>query len=311
MNCLVTGAAGFIGGALTKKLVGEGHHVKAVIHNKKPNFFHKNVEYVQANITDLSSLKKINDRYDAVFHCAAYVKDFGYKKNFIKINLEGTKNIVKICPDIKCFIYLSHILYESDNQYGNYTLSKYLAEQYLQKKYKKDKFPVVIIRPGNVYGPCATTWVLRPLHAINRNKILLIDKGKGIFHHTYIDNLIDAIMIAVKNPNICGQTFDITDGDHSITWYRYFNDLAKIANKKPINKNISKKTALIIARLMVFIYYITGIKPIITPTAVNILTNKKEISINKAKEILNYQPKIDYNKGIIEVKKWLLEEKIV
>ena len=93
MKCLVTGAGGFIGGSLVKRLVNEGHDVKALIHKTKPKDFTKKAEYIQGDITDFSSIKSIFKDIDVVFHCAAYVKDYGPKKYFYKINVEGTKNV--------------------------------------------------------------------------------------------------------------------------------------------------------------------------------------------------------------------------
>ena len=311
MKCLVTGAAGFIGNALTKRLVEDGHQVKAVIHTDKPKLSLDRVEYIIADITDASSLENIECNCDVVFHCAAFVKDFGPKNMFNKVNVEGTKNIVELCKNTRCFIYLSHSRYESNNQSGYYSRSKYQAEQYLLDRYKQEKFPVVIIRPGNVYGPDAATWVLRPLHAIQKNRISLIENGSGVFHHTYIGNLIDALIAVMKEPNAIGESFDITDGDHFVTWSIYLNDLAEIAGRKPIKKNMSKITAYTLSKLMMILYKVTRIKPLLTPTAVQIFTNKTEISIKNAEKILGYKPKIDYKEGMKQVARWLHEENIV
>ena len=90
MNCLVTGATGFIGTALIKRLINEGHQVKALIHNTPANFKEKNVKYIRGDITDIKALKSIASDVDFIFHCAAIVKDYGSKKDFIKVNVEGT-----------------------------------------------------------------------------------------------------------------------------------------------------------------------------------------------------------------------------
>jgi len=311
MKCLVTGAAGFIGNALTKRLVEEGHQVKAIIHKNKPKSLGDRVEYITADITSASSLENIECDCDVVFHCAALVKDFGSKNMFDAVNIEGTKNIVELCKNTKCFVYLGHIHYESDNRSGYYFISKYQAEQYLLDKCKQENFPVVIIRPGNVYGPGATTWVLRPLQAIQKNRISLIEKGSGIFQHTYIDNLVDALLVVMKRHSAIGETFDIIDGDHFVTWKQYLNDLAEIAGKKHINKNMSKTTAYILSRFMMILYRFTRFKPLLTPTAVQIFINKKEISIKKAEKILEYMPKIDYEQGMKQVQRWLRKENLV
>ncbi|MFO7677750.1 MAG: NAD(P)-dependent oxidoreductase [Thermoplasmatota archaeon] len=305
MKVLVTGASGYIGGNLTKKLASEGYYVHALIHKKQSALSNNsNIEYLSADITDPKSLQKITDTYDAVFHCAALVKDYGPQKDFININVQGTHNIAQACKNTKCFVYLGHSHYESNQKLGYYSQSKYQAEKELLQQYHQHKFPVVIIRPGNVFGPGATIWVTRLLKAIQQNRITLIDNGKGIFHHTYIDNLIDALLLTINNKKAIGQTFDITDGDHQITWNQYLNDLAAIINKPPITKNISKKTAKILSKIFVQFSLLTKKPPLLSPTAVSILTNTNKISIEKAQTILGYTPKISYETAIKRIQEW-------
>jgi len=313
MKCLVTGAAGFIGSALVKRLAKEGYEVKALIHKTKPNSHDKNIEYVSGDITEIESIKHFFKDVDFVFHCAAIVKDYGPKKFFYKINLEGTKNLVKISEEfgIKKFIFLSHIRYESEKSGNYYSYTKALAEQYLIEKYKQSNFPVIIIRPGNVYGPGATTWVLRPLKSIKENKISLIDNGNGIFLHTYIDNLLDAIIAALKEPKALGEIIDITDGDNSTTWGEYFNTIAKLAGKPNIKRNMSRKTALFVGKSMIFLNKLFRIDPWVTPMAVRVLTNQDKISIEKAKSLLGYNPKIDFQEGMKRVEIWLKKENYI
>ena len=311
MKCLVTGATGFIGSVLTKRLERDGHSVKAMIHNKKPKYMDDAVHYISADLTNPTSLKSLIDDIDVVFHCAALVKDYGSKRDFFKINVEGTKILANLCKNnIKRFVFLSHIQYESEKPSSYYTWSKIQAENYLLKKYENEKFPSVIIRPGNVYGPGATIWVLRPVQEIKSNRISFINGGTGIFHHTYIDNLLDALLAAMENHNAIGKSFDITDGDHSIAYGTYFNDIAKLIGKQPITKNYSKNTALFYARLQILKHTFFKIEPLITPTSVNILTNNKKISIEKAKQILGYQPKVNYSEAMKQIKRWLQEENL-
>lgn len=310
MRCLVTGAAGFIGNALVKRLVKEGYEVIGLIHKTKPKDYEQKAEYVEGDITDLESIKIFFKDVDFVLHCAALVKDYGPKESFYKINLEGTKNLVRICEEIgiKKFIFLSHIRYESEKSVGYYSETKALAEQYLKEKYKQNGFPAIIIRPGNVYGPGATTWVIRPYKSIQKNRIALVDHGSGIFQHTYIDNLLDAIVAALKEPKAIGETIDITDGDNSVTYREYFNTLARIAGKPHIKRNMSKNVALFVSKLMMFLNKVFRIKPWVTPMAVKIFTNQHKVSIEKAKQILNYKPKVDYSIGIKRVEDWLKKE---
>jgi len=313
MNCLVTGATGYIGNSLIQRLCHEDNKVIGLIHKTKPNFLNKNVKYVYGDITDKSSFENFINDVNVIFHCAALVNDFGKKEEFNKINYEGTKNIVEVCNKntIKRFVYLGHIRFESYNRFDFYSLSKYKAEQYLIDKHKKEKFPVVIIRPGHVYGPGATNWVIRIIKAINNERIALINSGNGIFHHLYIDNLIDALISAMNEKKVIGKQINITDGDNSINWKTYINDLAKMIDKKPINKNISKRKALMLSNIMIIFYFMVKIKPWITPTVVEMLTNQKKISINNAKILLKYQPRINYSDAMTRIENWIKEEKVI
>jgi nucleoside-diphosphate-sugar epimerase len=308
MKCFVTGAAGYIGSSLVHRLINEGHEVTGLLHHKTPIFAEKKAHYVTGDITIentyIAALKDI----EVIFHCAAYVKDYGSYTYFKKINFEGTQKIASLSLklNISRFINLGHIQHET-NQYDFYNETKKQAEYFLQDLYKKEGFPFIGIRPGNVYGPGPTTWVIRPLKAIQKNRIALIDHGAGIFHHTYIDNLLDALILAMRTSGIEGKCIDVTDGDSTINWRRYFNDLAEIIGKAPISKNITKNQALFISKFMYLNYLLLRREPWITTPAVYIFSNQKEISIDAAHNLLNYHPNINYQTAINNIKKWIIE----
>lgn len=312
MNCVVTGASGFIGSLLVKRLIQNGHHVRAVLHVSPPRDHDNQVDYVAADLTNPSSVSDLIQEGDVVIHCAALVKDFGSKKEIMNVNLHGTQHLVEACRNkIQRCIFLSHLHNLSTKTLGAYSRSKALAEQYLLQKYHDEHFPVVIIRPGNVYGPGATTWCLRPLQAIQQNRIALIDKGTGLFLHTYIDNLLDALQSALTAPNVEGEVIEITDGDDTTTWRTYLNDLATLAGKPPITRNITKTTATLISQVMMLRYYLFGRAPLLTPTAVRIFTNKKTVPIEKATRLLGYTPEIDYAEGMRRTALWLKTEQYI
>jgi nucleoside-diphosphate-sugar epimerase len=313
MNCLVTGSTGYIGSNLTKRLLHDKHHVIGLIHQRQPNNEHiPNLRYIQADITDLNALDTALSHtvIDIVFHCAAYVKDYGKKKDFYTINYMGTKNLVTISKKlgISRFIYLGHIPTSLKHDY--YSTTKHLAEHYLLHQYTEHNFPVVIIRPGNVFGPGRNLWVGRVLKTIQRNKITLIDNGSGIFHHTYIDNLLDALTAAMIKPKALGNILPVTDDDNSITWGEYLNFLSQLVQNKDIPRSMSKHSAYILSRMSMIFYHIFGLKPIITPLVVYIFSNKSNINIDKTKEILDYQPKVGYDEAIKNIEQWLKKERL-
>ena len=312
MNCLVTGASGFIGSALVKRLTQEGYHVRAVLHTSIPQHRLPGVDYITADMTDPTSLSDLIQDGDVVFHCAALVKDFGSKKTFMNVNFKGTQSLAEACDHkIQRFIFLSHLHQVSTQERGWYSHSKALAEQYLVRKHHQENFPAVIIQPGNVYGPGATTWCLRPLQAIQQGRIALIDHGRGLFLHTYIDNLLDGLLRALTASSIEGEVIQITDGENTTTWKTYFNDLATLAGKKPITRSLSKSTASLISWYMMLRYFLLHKQPLITPTAVRIFTNTEAVSIDKAKKLLRYSPSIGYSEAMQRIADWLKIEQYI
>jgi nucleoside-diphosphate-sugar epimerase len=307
MNCVVTGASGFIGSALIKRLIQDGHHVRAVVHITPPQDRDSRVEYVVADLTNPASLSSLVHHDDVVFHCAALVKDFGSKKEIMEVNLRGTQHLVDACHNkIQRFIFLGHL--HQFTKGGAYSSSKARAEQYLLDQHRTKNFPVVIIRPGNVYGPGATTWCLRPLQAIQHDRIALINNGTGLFLHTYIDNLLDGLISAMTAPQIVGEVIDITDGDNTTTWKTYLNELAALAGKPPIHQTMRKTTASLISTLMMLRYFLFHTDPLVTPFAVRIFTNQQPVSIEKATRLLGYRPSIDYAEGMKRTAHWLTTE---
>ena len=78
-----------------------------------------------------------------------------------------------------------------------------------------------------------------------------------------------------------------------------------MAHKPSISKNLSKRTALFASKLMMIMYKLLRIEPWVTPMAVEVFTNHNIVSIEKAKDILGYTPKIDFREGLKHVEHWL------
>lgn len=296
MKCVVTGSSGYIGGFLVSRLVLEGHEVVGLdcVSPKNPV---EGAEYVRRDISCSDGLSEVLSDAEWVFHCAAVVSDFGPKDKFFSVNVDGTKNVVDACgTSLRRFVFLGHIPYEKKNKSNLYRITKDIALEYLLDCFKKNRFPLVVLRPGNVFGPGRSMWVLRPLSSIKRGRITLIDGGNGIFLHTFVGNLVDALLLAASVDDIEGEVFDITDGDNKTTWGKYINDLASLLGKS-VSLSLPRIVASTIGRLFLMWTKISGSQPFVTPTAVDIFANKEKISIALAEKKLGYSPKVSYNEA--------------
>ncbi len=308
MNVLVTGAAGYIGGHLVQRLLADGHKVIGLVHKFKPSdSSHKRLHYIFADISDYETVKQAVADVDftAVFHCAARVRDYGLWHEFYPVNVAGTQHLLRLCTqrDVNRFVYLGHI--PTSHGADGYSRSKKMAERLVLREQQDSGMPVVIIRPGNVFGPGHSVWVLRLFKAIKKHHVALIDHGQGIFLHTYIDNLGDTLAATLKYSGCVGEIITVTDGDNNTTWEQYLNQLSMWAIGKQISRTISYPMAYFVSRWSMLQFYVLGKKPVLTPLAVDLLTRKNGVSIKQAEELLDYAPRISYSESMKRIEAWL------
>ncbi len=321
---LVTGASGFIGGRLVERLATEESvRVRALVRNtgiagrlgKLP------LEIVKGDLLDPQSLSKAVEGCDLVFHCAALVRETGKKKEFYQINVQGTENILKAALEagVKKFIHLSSVAVYGLNPpdgadentafqpCGNLYCDTKIASEEIVWAYHRDRnLPVVVIRPTNVYGPHSKPWTLRPIKMIKSGKMMLINNGTGLCNYVYIDNLIDAALLATKRDESVGQAYIITDGV-ALPWKEFFGCYAHMAGK-PRMRSVPEQLGKIVALGIEIASKFTGKQPKITRQAVGFLTRKACFSIEKARRELGYRPRFSLKEGMQITEKWLREE---
>jgi nucleoside-diphosphate-sugar epimerase len=320
----VTGGTGFVGTHLVRRLISEGHEVRVLARNpeKARSLFGDQVKVVAGDLGNEDALTECVGGADFVFHLAAHIGYFGRKELFYQTNVEGSKRLLDIAEahNIKRFVFMSTnavIGYKREKVTDESTpysyrsglsgITKIITEKDILERYKKNGFPGVILRPSIIYGPGCYFYILRPLELIKAGKMSLIGGGKGICWHIYIDNLVDAVLQVAEDERAVGEIFTLSDNKIDTTWKEYFNALAEAAGFPPIKKNMPKWLALCLSYMMYALHKTLGIKPLMTPMAVGIMTSESGLSIEKAKKVLNYSPRIDLEEGMKRVGRWLKE----
>ena len=319
---LITGATGFIGRHLSERMLREGRKVKLFCRpeseHKLPPISKESAEIVIGDLRDRDSIDKAVHGVERVFHCAGHVLDWGPEEAFHSTNVQGTEWLLEAAVErkIKRFIHLSSIAvfgvpspaYFDDKSPYNpgkdfYSQSKIESEALVFKYHRDHGLPVVVLRPSVVYG-LGSGWVEEPLRLIRQNRMFLIAGGKGTCHPCYIDNLIDAILLASEHPNAVGQGFIVGD-NKPISFNEFFNHLAKIVGSKPVKKSIP----LPVARIMASIFECThkrlkpGDRPFLTHTAINMLTTQSTLCMDKIRHELNFEPEISVEEGMDQLKR--------
>jgi 2-alkyl-3-oxoalkanoate reductase len=320
---LITGATGFIGRHLAKRLVREGQPVRVLCRKgseaKLPRELAGKVEIRQGDLRDRDSLAAAVRGATRVYHCAAHVSDWGSDESFFTANVQGTRWLLEAAREARVgrFVHLSSIaafgtpapdFFDDASGYGNskdaYSRTKAEGEKVAFELQRTTGLPVTVLRPAVVYGP-GGTWLEEPLAMIEQGKMFLVGGGAGTCHPCYVENLVDAMLLAAQHPAAVGQGFIVTDGE-SLTFRDYFDAIASIAGKPPITRSIPLVAARAMATMLETAARVQGKqeRPLLTHTAIAMITTKSRTSIEKIRRQLGWNPPYTFQQAIEELRRW-------
>lgn len=324
MKTLVTGATGFTGSHLTKKLLIDGHDVSALVRKDSDSSFLQSlgVKLFYGDITDRQSVFNAVQGADWVFHIAAAYRQANLTdKEFWDVNFEGTKNILDTCVKnrVKRLIHCSTIGLVSSVKNppadettpvcpGDvYQESKCAAEFEVLKYVKEKKLPAVVIRPCAIYGP-GDLRLLKMFKMISKKRFFFFGNGKVYFHMVYIDDLVDAFLLAAKKDGAVGEVF-IIGSENFITLKELAEIIAAEFGVPPPKIHLPYKPFETLSALTEWLYKKLKIKkaPPIYRRRVAFFKKSRAFSIDKAKRILGFKPKVDIKTGVHLTAQWYIE----
>ncbi|MEI2579223.1 NAD-dependent epimerase/dehydratase family protein [Scytonema sp. PRP1] len=316
---LITGIGGFIGSRTAELAIAKGIKVcglqDASDKNKKAQNLGAKVIY--GNVTDPATAQKACQGVDIVLHTAEIAKEGGSIDQFREINVSGTINMAQAAKNagVKTFVHISSVLVYGFNypdrvtedgplcgEKNAYCQTKIEAEKALLELNDPANFGIIILRPGDVYGPGSIPWIVRPLLMMRQRLFAYANEGRGVINHTYIDNLIDAIFLAIEKETY-GEIFNVTDGQET-TWKDYFTRLADIAGL-PAPFSLPKDELKLFLQLRYQGQKLFRKQADILPEVVDFMTRPYAYSITKAQKLLNYQPTVDLEEGMRRTHEWV------
>jgi nucleoside-diphosphate-sugar epimerase len=323
-TCLITGATGFVGSHLAEACRERGYAVRALA---RPGSDTNVLERIGAIICrgDLGhpdSVREAVDGADLVFHCAAKVGDWGPVEDYRLINVEGLRTLLEACRGrpLKCFVHLSTLgVYPARNHYGTdeteplpdnhmdgYTQTKVEAEKLALQFHHEHGVPVVVLRPGFIYGPRDRTLLPNLVKNLQAGKVRWLGGGKGALNTIYVENLIDAFFLAVNNPEAVGQVYNLTDGE-TISKRCFIEAIVHgLGLPKPPPIGLPLWLARLVARWMENQARRKGSPkpPRLTQARLKFLGLNLDFSIAKARRELGYQPRITFQQGMEQTLAW-------
>ena len=308
MKALVTGATGFLGKSLVNRLANDGCQVIAIGRNETvgKSIEKPNVEFRIADIRNLTDLELAFSEVDVVFHCAAISSAWGSYDDFYQTNVEGTRNVLQCATKqgVRRLVYVSSTsvyfrfndaldIKETDPTGHNfahaYAKTKYLGEQEVLNC-ESDKMECVIIRPRGIVGSGDNSIMPRVLRVANKGWFPLVRQGDAVIDLTHVENVTEAMILAVKAHGVQGEIFNISN-DEPI-------QVKELLDKVFIKLGLRVRLIpvpyflmLNLARVAESVSRAFGLsEPPITKYGVGLVSKSQILNIDKAKTLLGYQP---------------------
>jgi nucleoside-diphosphate-sugar epimerase len=303
-NFLITGANGFIGKVLIKRLSQDGHLVSALV-RKKIEVPYSNETFLIPSINAKTNWTELLKDRDVVIHLLARVHIMDDKASdplmeFRNINVDVTIALAKEAArqGIKRFVFLSSVKVNgestSDHPFSEtnlvhpqdaYAISKWEAEEALRQISKETGMEIVIIRSPLVYGPNVKANFLKMMQYVKQGIPLPLGSIQNKRSLIGIDNLVDFITTTISHPKAANQTFLISD-DEDISTTNLLRRIGECMEKPARLIPISPK-------ILSFLFKIIGRQDF-----GDRLLGSLEIDITKAKKLLAWSPPLTLNEGL-------------
>ena len=303
-------------------------------------------DFVEGDVTDSDSVDAAVRGCDAVFHCASGGDSYdGFMRTNVDGTdnvLQASQRHA-----VERIVYVSSITVHGSRfpavvdedtptvKTGRgYSDSKVAAEELIRQRIQQDTLPVVVVRPSFVWGPRAGQFTVGLMAAIKAGALRVMDGGGFGCPAVYVDNLVDLLLLAGLKPAAIGQTFLATDGQ-AYTWSEFLNYYAKIVGAPPL-RSLSSSSALTriasvgverlgnllekyqgnpaplwkkVVRRSARILH-TGLmnRGYPDPWYLDLYSNRSEISIDRAHDLLGYNPRFSLQQAMAMTEQWVLDQ---
>jgi 2-alkyl-3-oxoalkanoate reductase len=324
MRILVTGGTGFTGKALVQRLLDQGHEVVALDYKeglKTQELREWGAEVVLGSVTDKDVVRRAMRGVEVVHHLAAAFREMNVPDTYYhEVNVGGTRNVLEtaLAEGVRKVIYCS-----TCGVHGNvdhppagedapikpadyYQRTKWEAEPVV-REFNQRGLETVTLRPAAIYGPGDPERFYLIFKRVAKGRFPMFGNGKTYYHPLYIDNLVDAFILAMENGRGNGEAYLIADEQ-----YLGIEDLVRrVARALEVEVKIPHLPVwpvVAAGHVCEKVCKPFGITPPLFPRRVDWYRQNRAFKIDKAKRDLGYAPKVDIDEGLRRTAEWYRRE---
>jgi 2-alkyl-3-oxoalkanoate reductase len=323
---VITGATGLVGSHIAERLCERGTAVRALVRPNSDRRFLETLplEIVVAELEDLRSTPRALENAGTVYHCAAFVRDWGSWSQYYAGTVELTRQVLYACRAAGAgrFVHVSSISVfgnppesageiTEDTPTGKYLWpgdhygrSKILAEDVV-REYDDH----VILRPSWIYGRRDYVSIPRVIDALRRRRVKLIGSGENCLNLVSARDVARGVVMAAESPQARGQAYHLCSRGE-ITQREFFELLSDELGLPRPRRRVPFRLAWRAASVLETLFRSVGSKspPPFTRRAILMLSRPTRFSIAKAQGELGWRPEIPIREGLQDALQWLIAQ---
>ncbi len=313
LKIALTGATGYTGGRVLHALLSRGDQVAALARAGSVTRLPRDpgLRIVEGDLAQPDSIGRCVAGADAVVHVAAIYRTAGHPDSYYHdVNVGGTERLLEAAAaaGVKRFVHTSTVGVHGDVRTvpsdeeapfapGDvYQRTKAEAEKLARDFGARRGLAVAVLRPGAIYGP-GETRLLKLFRAIARRRYAVVGSGTPFYHPVYIDDLVQAFLLALDRPEAAGQAF-IAAGPRYVSQDELAQTIARHTGGRVLPFHVPAWPLQALGSLVEAVCVPFRVEPPIHRRRVDFWVKSRAFSIEKARRLLGYAPQFDWDEGV-------------
>ncbi len=317
MRVLVTGATGFTGGHLVRRLVAAGDTVRALTRSPAPAFTAAGVEILTGDLRDQGAVDRAAAGVDVIYHVAAIYRQAGLRDEVYRaVNAAAVRTVVEAAArgGARRVVHCSTVGVHGDIEEpparedaplrpGDiYQVTKLEGERIARAAAEDTGIEAVIVRPTGIYGP-GDRRLLKLFRGVARGRFPILGNGRIFYHLTYIDDLVEGFRLCGTVAAAAGRTY-ILAGAEVTTLNELVAIVAEEAHVARPRLHLPVWPFWVAGALCEAVCVPVGIEPPLYRRRVDFFTKSRKFDISRARAEIGYAPKVGVREGVARTLAW-------